>query len=749
MLDNEPTFPARSSLEMHLLGPFRLIVDGQALDERRFTRRKPKLLIKLLALQPHHQLHREQAMELLWPDSDPESAGNSLHKAIHMARRALEPDLQSAADSHFIITQGQQISLRAPGKTWIDIEAFEGAAADAMKGANIGSFETALTLYGGDLLPEDLYEDWAALRREQLRTTYQELLAKLAGLHEALGDYERSVDSLKKLALCDPTNEQVQRKLMSAYASLGNRPQALRQFERCRTSLLRDLDVAPELATLKLHEQILAGEIHPQPAEPVKSIGRSRVIRSLATLPLAHARAEPNIEYLSDGIVESLINSLSQLSQLRVIARTTVFRYKGIDIDPRKVGYDLGVDAVLTGAVMQRGQTLIIQVDLVDVATGSQVWGEQYKYPCVDILSIIHSVQDKIARQISETLRLKLTGEEKKLLTKRYTTSSEAYQAYLKGRYYWNKRIEAGFKRAIEYFKQAIDKDPNYAPAYAGLADSYALLSWYSVEPAKNSFPQAKAAALKALELDETLAEAHTSLAFIKQSFEWDFAGATGEYQRAIALNPGYATARQWYGISLSAMGRHQEAIAKIELAQELDPLSLVINRDGGWVCYWARQYDRAIEHYRKTFDLEPHFYIAHYFLGEVYEQKGDYQKAIAEFRQTKSHPEWSVKVWTLLAHARASGLAGKRSAAEEKMAELQSLSKRHYVSPYLIAVIYSSFSEKDNAFEWLEKAFAERDPYLIYLKVEPALDYLRTDLRFNDLMRRVGLPVSDTLGKL
>ncbi len=729
------------SLTLQLLGPFRILVDGTPIEERRFTRRKPKLLVKLLALQPHHQLHREEAMELLWPDADPDSATNNLNKAIHMARHALEPNLGSGADSHFILTQGQQLRLSAPGELRIDVDIFERLASQALRSNEIPAYEATLAIYSGDLLREDLYEDWITSRREQLRTRYQDLLLKLAGVLEAGGDHQQSIERYQQLLSEDASNEEVHRRLMHLLVTVGNKRQALRQYQLCCEALRRELDAKPEEATTRLYEQILSGDVPASSLTAPRTITpRTGVISSLAILPMASSSANPTVEYLGDGLTETLINSLSQLPQLRVIARTTVFRYKGKELDAAKVGRELGVDAVLTGEVIQRGDYLIIQVDLIDVADGAQVWGEQYKHQLADVLAVILTVQDQIAQQISDKLRLKLTGEEKKLLTKRHTVSSEAYEAYLKGRYYWNKRIEDGFRKAIDYFNQAIERDPGYAQAYAGLGDSYVLLSWYSVQAPKESFPQAKAAALKAIELDDTLAEAHTSLAFIKASYDWDWTGAEHEYQRAIALNPGYATARQWYAVFLSAMGRHDEAINEIERAQELDPLSLVINRDCGWVTYWARRYDEAIRHYFRTFELEPHFYIAHYFLGEVYEQKGDREKAIAEFHQTRTHPEWTTRVWTMLAHARAYALTGEREKAEEKIDELRSLSKEHYVSPYLIGAIYSQLRDKDQAFDWLKKALEERDPYLVHLNIEPALDPLRSDPRFVDLLTRIGL---------
>jgi DNA-binding SARP family transcriptional activator len=371
---------ASSSLEVYLLGPFRVVVDGLPVEEHRWARSKPKLLVKVLALQPHHRLHREQLTELLWPDSDPDSASNNLHKAIHMARQTLEPGLRAAADSNFILTSGQQVVLSAPGKLWVDADAFELSAAAALKGEDEGTYEAALSLYCGDLLAGDVYEDWAARRREQLRRTHRGLLQKLARLLEARGQYQQS------LVACDPSDEEAHRQLMRLYAATGHRQQALRQFKECRAALRRELDTEPDRATRALHEEILAERIRPLPVAAA-GVPRRRGVpsNSLAILPLVNASADPEVEYLSDGITESIINNLSQLPQLKVMARSTVFCYKGREIDPQEVGGHLGVRAVLTGRVMQRGDRLNIQTELVDVTDGSQLWGEQYDRSSADI----------------------------------------------------------------------------------------------------------------------------------------------------------------------------------------------------------------------------------------------------------------------------------------------------------------------------------------------------------------------------
>src|SRR5215208_4993193 len=496
------------SLEVYLLGPFRVVVGGLLVEEHRWERRKPMALVKALALQPYHRLHRERLAELLWPDSDPASASNNLHKAIHMARQTLEPGLRAAADSHFILTSGQLVVLSAPGKLWVDADAFELAAAVALKGEDEEAYEAALSFYVGDLLAGDIYEDWAARRREQLRGTHRELLQKLARLLEGRGRYEQSVERLRELVACDPPNEEAHRQLMRLYAATGHRQQALRQFKECRETLRRELDAEPDRATRALHEEVIAERVRPLPAAAAGAPQRRGAPdNSLAILPLVNASADPRLEYLSDGITESIINNLSQLPQLKVMARSTVFRYKGREIDPQEVGGHLGVRAVLTGRVMQRGDRLNIQTELVDVSDGSQLWGEQYDRRSADIFE----VQEEIAREIAGKLRLRLSGEEKGRLTKRYTENAEAYRLYLKGRYHWNKRTAEALGKGLECFRQAIELDPDYALAYAGASDCYAFLGDVGLTaiPSREAFSKAREAAGKALEIDGALAEAH------------------------------------------------------------------------------------------------------------------------------------------------------------------------------------------------------------------------------------------------
>ncbi len=462
--------------------------------------------------------------------------------------------------------------------------------------------------------------------------------------------------------------------------------------------------------------------------------GRTRqAIDSIAVLPFANAANDANTEYLTDGITESLINNLSQLPNLKVIARSSVFRYKGREVDPQAVGRELGVRAVLTGRIVQVGDTLSLQVELVDVANQRQLWGEKFNRKVSDIISL----QDELARDISENLRLRLTGEEKKQLTKRYTENPDAYRLYWKGRYLWNKRRPEDVREAIRNFQQAIDLDPNYALAYTGLADCYILGNLLQLSP-KGAMPIAADAARKALSIDNNLAEAHTSLAKVKLSFEWDWAGAESEFKKAIELNPGYATAHQWYGVYLSEMGRHEEALSERSRAMELDPLSLSIRTGLCRAYYWARRYDESLQQLQPTLEKDPQYADTHWSFGLVYEQKKMMPEAISAFEKaidlsrTAEFPEGKPEMIAALGHAYA--VSGKRVEAEKLLDQLNKLiAQQRYVSPYSMALVHAGLGDKDEAFAWLERAYNERDEAFIHLKVDPRLDPLRADARFTN----------------
>ena len=452
-------------------------------------------------------------------------------------------------------------------------------------------------------------------------------------------------------------------------------------------------------------------------------------IRSLAVLPLRNLTDDPSNEYFSDGVTESLINSLSNVDSLKVISRGSVFRFKGQQVDPREVGKQLNVAAVLEGSVRRDENSVRVAVRLVSAEDGRVLWAsETYERTLRDIFAL----QDEIARQVATGLRFKLSGEDMQQLTRRYTDNVEAYQLYLKGRFFWNKRTPEGLRKGIEYFEQAIRNDPNYALAYAGLADSYALLDLYNGgRQIKYLFPQAKAAAQKALEIDSSLAEAHTSLAYVKYYYDWDWSGAEAEFKRAIQLNPNYATAHQWYAEYLFYMERFDESLAEINRAQELDPFSLTINTELGSPYFYMRQYDQAIEKYRKAQEMDQHFYLATYCLALCYAQKSLFDEAINMLGGGKD-------VSAILGYFYA--VSGRRREARNILDKLRELSKQEEFSPYSIAKIYAGLGEKDQAFAWLEKAREMRDERMVMLKVDQHLDSLRSDSRFADLERRMNL---------
>jgi serine/threonine protein kinase/tetratricopeptide (TPR) repeat protein len=465
----------------------------------------------------------------------------------------------------------------------------------------------------------------------------------------------------------------------------------------------------------------------------------SKSIGSLAVLPFENVSRDPENEYLSDGIAGSLINSLATVPKLRVMAQSTVFRYKGREIDPQAVGRELNVRAVVTGRVMQSGGALRIGTELVDVATGSQLWGAQFDRKPGDIFMI----QDEISNEISGKLRLQLTRTEKKRLIRRHTEDAEAYRLYLQGRHHWNRWTEEGFYKAIGYFQQAVEKDPSYALAYTGVAESYVLLGWNSYLPPKDAFPKGQAAAMIALRLAPDLGEAHAPLAASLWLHDWQWPEARTEFQRSLELNPTYPTANHWYAEYTMTMGRQVDAIAKMKNSQELDPLSLIINVAIGWACYMARQYDEAIEQLLRTVELDPNYPVTYWILGLLYRITGRYDLAITAAEKGVDLSGGSPLMRAALAHTY--GKSGRTPDARRVLDDLTELAKRKYVAPHFFAGIHIGLGDNDRAMDYLERSWDERCHWLIYLHIDPSMDGLRSDPRFENLLQRVGLPSAAT----
>lgn len=460
------------------------------------------------------------------------------------------------------------------------------------------------------------------------------------------------------------------------------------------------------------------------------AVHSSSHIKSIAVLPFKPLVSNHRDESLEMGMADTLIVRLANLSELSVRSIGSVRRYSGLEQDPIIAGRELGVESVLEGHIQRSRERIRITARLIGVRDGKQLWAEQFDEKFTDVFT----VQDLLSQKIVSALELKLTSEEQRQLTKRYTENSEAYQLYISGRFFWEKRTAESLMKAIEHFEKAIEQDADYALAYAGLADAYALLGVFYLPP-KDAFPKSKDAALKALNIDDSLAEAHAALGHVKVQYDYDWAGAEREYKRAIELNPGYANAHHFYAIYLLMMARFDEGLGEIMRARELEPFALFIHANVAVAFYAARRYDEAISQAQKVLEMNPNIGLARSVLGRSYLEKGMYEQAIAEFK--KQPPSGAVALGDL---GQAYALAGRRGDSLKEIEKLKKLSQQRYIPPHSLACIYAALGDKDNALEWLEKAYEDRSTLLIWIKVDPRLDDLRSDARFMKILNRMGL---------
>ncbi len=508
------------------------------------------------------------------------------------------------------------------------------------------------------------------------------------------------------------------------------RPNAPAAIERAIARALAKAPAERFPTVAEFSEALVTAVPEPIPA----ALGPAGRARSIAVLPLVNASADPENEYLSDGITDELIIALSKVEGLHVASRTSVFALKGLREDVRTLGGRLNVSAVLEGTVRRAGNRLRVTVQLTGVEDGRTLWSERYDRELADVLEI----QDEIARTIVSTLRATLLRDLGDAPRRRYTANHRAYQLYLKGRYSWNRRTQQAIAEGIRYFEQAIAEDAGYALAYTGLADSYALQLDYRGAPVRDGMERAKAMARKALELDDSLAEAHTSLGWVLFIYDWDWAAAAREFARAIALDPGYSVARQWHAWFLVAMGRIEAGLAEARRAAELDPASVSIRRSLGWLCYYAREPEAALEHLRRAFELNPTAEENHRLLGLAYLQLGKYDEAVGAFRESvaaSTNPALATAELGVTA-----ALRGRIDEARAILEELRRQSRERYISPVALVKLYTALGDRDAAFEQLERAYQDRRGWLVYLKVEPALDPLRDDRRFGRLQERMKL---------
>ncbi|MBY0506699.1 MAG: winged helix-turn-helix domain-containing protein [Bryobacteraceae bacterium] len=740
-----------AEVELRLLGRFDLVVQGSPVDESRWGRKKAKTLLKLLALTPNRTLHREQVLEWLWPESEPEAALNNLHKLLHAARRVLEPDLKPGAASRYLHTVESMIELAGEPLVTVDLDRFDELGTIALRDGDRTALEAALALYTGDLLEEDRYEDWCSVRREQARQLAERLLESLARAEEFAGEPHRAEATLRRLLTMNRAHEEAHRQLMRLYGSLGQRQRAREQYRVCREALRAELDAEPELATQRLYESLMASEgpevlRPPAPAlatqrrwwrlalllalAPLTLVAVAwwwnrakatplRGVNSLAILPFRAGTQDGGVPAIAEGLTEGLINSSSRLRTVRVMARSTVFVYQG-RTDAVAVGRELKVSAVLFGRVRAEGNAYRVAMELVDTGDGSRLWGREYSAPTGDL--------SRMQQTLNAELLAQLGGPATPAV--RQTQDPEAFRLYLSGRYFANQRSEEGLRKSIGYYEQAIRRDPAYALAFAGLADSYGLSAVRLGHPS-DYFPRARAAALRAIELDETLAEAHTSLAMVRALYEWDFPGAEAEFGRAIQLNDGYATAHHWFGVHLGAMGRFGEADRQLARARELDPLSPIILLNSGYPAYYQRQFPAALAWADRALELKPDFTVALEDRVEILDQMGKtaeaakaaeaYLRAIGEAKQAQGFQ----KDYHVARRAWFAALRNKGTAME-------------------LASMAARSGDVEAGLHWLEEACERREGMIVYIGVDPVYEPLRSQPRFQKVLARVGLAKKD-----
>jgi TolB-like protein/DNA-binding winged helix-turn-helix (wHTH) protein/Flp pilus assembly protein TadD len=524
------------------------------------------------------------------------------------------------------------------------------------------------------------------------------------------------------------TREELQERLWSADTFVDFHHSLATAVKKIRQALDDSADNPRFIETLRRRGYRFIGSVEAEPRA-----GRIMV----AVLPFDNLSGDPDQEYFSDGVTEEIIAQLGRLNlqRLGIIARASVMRYKNTDKGIDQIGRELGVSYVLKGSVRRAGDLVRVAAELIQATDQTHIWAGSYERDWADVNAIYREVVDGITR----TLGIGLLTEQP-AGSKTSTANPGAHTAFLKGRYFWSKGSAEGLEKGIEYFEQATAEDPGYAVAYAGLAAAHNLADYFRVFPARQAFPRAKAAALKALELNAELAEAHNCLAFARHAFDWDWAAAEQAYTRGLEISPDFATARHWYGFSLGMLGRVDDALAEVRRAQELDPLSLIINTHLGLMLYWARRYDEAIEQLWQTLEMESNFAAAHSHLGWVYEQKAMPEESISHLQKAIILSDGSPEKIAALGHAYAT--FDRKGKARDILDQLHALSQRRFVSAYDFGIVYAGLGEKDQAFEWLERAYEERAFSLVMnLKADPGLDQLRSDVRYQDLLGRIGLP--------
>lgn len=724
-------------MDVRLLGAFGVAIDGEVLGPGRWERRQAATVVKLLALAPAHRLHQEQVMEVLWPGADPATAQNGLHKMVHMARHAFEPSLRAGHDSRYLVRSEGLLQLVAPGGVVIDADVFEHEAVAALRERDEGKCAAALLRYEGDLLPTDRFAEWASVRRERLRLLRLELLATLAACRADRGELVEATRTVQQWLEFDATNEVAHRLLMELFMRAGQRAQALRQFEHCRAVLQRELETVPERATRALQERILAGQDEAVMAASAKS-GRPEPpsavpapATAIAVLPFMNLTGDPRREFLASGLSDSVIRALCRQPALRVLAPSTVGRYRGREIDPVVVGRELGVGTMLLGRIDSARPGLGVSVELVRAADGTLLWGERFE----GTPALLPAIEAQIAMAIASRLLPGVAA----VGSGPATQSPKAHEQYLRGRYAASLRTAAALTDAARHFEQAIAADPKYALALSGLADCHALSPLYAGADPTTAMPSARAAAQRALELDPNLAEAHTSLGYVQFAFEWDFGAAEASFRQAIALAPNYATAHQWLHELLCSRGRVAEQKAAVARAHALDPLSPLLATEIGWGLYFAGDAAAACEQLERVVAQTPMFPIAWTILGLAQLLIGETEAAAQATGHALQVAGDAVGPFLLGAHGYALAQGGDPAGARAIGKRLGGKRPAGPAAAHAAALVQAGLGNHGEAMALLGTALQGRADRLVYLGVEPMFATLRPLPSFQQLLQAIG----------
>jgi len=713
-------------LRIQLFGTFQLWRDGELLPPQAWKRRKTQTLLKILLLERGQIFTQEQLVEWLFPDAHPFKSLQNLHGRMSELRKLLEPDLMKGTDSIFILSPSKgNYQFNSQIECEIDAEVFQEQfdqgdvfLTDQDWISASQCFQQAIDFYQGGYLQEDRYEDWAIPHHQQWQYRYLDTLIKLAECSMAQSHYQQAISLIDRGLQLDTSREQLYRTLMQCYAHLGELGEVSKVYQRCVQVLEDELEVQPAFQTEQLYQQLLDHE--------------SR-LKSIAVLPFLQLSTRQEHTYFSDGLTDDVISQLSKISDLKVISRTSVMRYKNTTKSIKAIGQELGVNTILEGSVRVHENQVRIVAQLIDATTDDHLWTDTYDRDMTDIFSI----QSDVAQQIGIALKATVSSSERQRIERKPTESLEAYQFYLKGRYLWNKRHKDELLKAVDFFEQAIELDENYALAYTGLADTLTILGWFDFAPSVEMFPKALSAAQRALELDDSLAEAYAALGYVTMNHCWDWVNAEKHLQRALEINPNYATGHHWYGEYFSITGQHDKAIAELKRALELDPLSLVINTVLAWKLCYADRLDEAYDQCQKTLELDGQFGPALTVLGLICERRGEYEKAIEYFQAEIDIMGKTIPNKTSMAYTYA--VSGQHEQAYHLLEELKNPDLNN-VSPYHIGSVYSGLGEIDQAFEWFERAYDQHQWVLIYLKNAHRLSLLRQDPHYDNLLKRMGL---------